>query len=143
MASRQHPRNLMLKRQQAHCLYQLEDHARAAALFAESIDGNDGPVSSAELAEYGDACLLTGDYQRAQRIFDEIARAYPVRLKEIELLRGLCAYKLGDTTRASEIVATARTEWPQESRFDVLRQMCSRQEGRGIVTATHVSKIGQ
>ena len=81
-----------------------------------------------ERIEYGDACLRLKRYDQAQTIFDEISAGSSKGLKEVELLRGLCALYRGQTTHAKGILNTALTHWPQDEDLMQVLELCSTTE---------------
>ena len=106
--------NLSWRRQLARCHYNLGDYASAIDAYLVCIDSDTSSVSLTEYAEFGDACLRTGDVERAQLVYDQISRYGPVRSREVELLRAICAVRRKDLTQARSILRDALALWPND-----------------------------
>jgi len=112
--------NLTFRRLKARCLYRLGDYAAACDLYSSCIEGDAGSVALSEYAEFGDACLQTGDIDRAQMVYDRIARYSPVRSREIERLRIVCAIRRKDAVRARSLLRDALLLWPDDAELTSL-----------------------
>jgi tetratricopeptide (TPR) repeat protein len=108
------PHNLTWRRQLARCLYKLGDYADACDVYSACIESDSSSVSLSEYAEFADACLRIGDVQRAQMVYDRISRYSPVRSREVELLRVICAVRRNDLPRARSILRDALVLWPAD-----------------------------
>lgn len=108
------PHNLSLRRQLARSLYNQGDYADACGVYSACIESDASSVSLSEYAEFGDACLRIGDVNRAQMVYDRVSRYSPVRSREVELLRTICAIRRNDLTRARSILRDALALWPND-----------------------------
>jgi len=106
--------NLSWRRQLARCHYNLGDYASACDAYSACIDSKASSVSLTEYAEFGDVCLRTGDVERAQTVYDGISRYSPVRSREVELLRAICAVRRKDLPQARLILRDALALWPND-----------------------------
>jgi Flp pilus assembly protein TadD len=107
------PQNAAWRRQRARCLYRTGDYARAAEEFNTCLETDVKALTTADRIEFGDACLRTGDVERAAWLFAELSRS-GVLTKEVELLRGICALRLGQPAEAEQVLTAAVQRWPDD-----------------------------
>lgn len=106
------PEDLLCLRSRAMCHYRLGNFRQASddfslALRRSSVDGQ-----FAEFISWGDACLNSGQLEKACGIFDRIAVNEEFRTADLDVLRGVCRLKLGESGEAEAIVRRALSSWP-------------------------------
>ena len=107
------PRNASWRRQRARCLYRLEDYERAVAEFQRCQETSVNCLTFTDRIEFGDACLRTGDVDRASQIFEELSQA-GIGTRELTILRGVCELHRGNRSGAESIFASAARQWPDD-----------------------------
>lgn len=116
--------NPILLRGWARCLFLSSRYAAARDVFSALTQGDGSQLSLAEEIQYADAGMRTGDYQQAKTVLDELSSRSETRLKQVELLRGLCALRLGENDRAKAIFTGALTEWPGDAELKQAAALC-------------------
>jgi tetratricopeptide (TPR) repeat protein len=101
------------RRQRARCLYQLGNYAQAASEFQRCLETDVVSLTQTDRIEFGDACLQTGDLDRAAWLFNELSTE-GLATREVEILRGVCALRQGQTAAAEQIFAAALGRWPDD-----------------------------
>lgn len=119
------PNQAAWRRQRARCLYQLGQYAEAAAEFQHCLETDVISLTQTDRIEFGDACLQIGDFTRAAWLFDELSQQ-GLATREVEILRGVCALRQGQTDEADQILAAAQQRWPNDPAFTMLRQNAHR-----------------
>jgi tetratricopeptide (TPR) repeat protein len=127
------PRNSAWRRQRARCLYRLEDFNRAATEFQRCQETDVACLTFADRIEFGDACLRTGDVERASQIFAELAEE-GIATRELTVLRGICELHRGNLNGAEEIFSQAARQWPDDPSIALFLNT-SRGTSGGIVPA--------
>jgi len=131
------PRNAVWRRQQAKCLYRLEQFPQAAAEFQRCLETDVAALTVADRIEFGDSSLRSGDFERAQWVFDELVdEGYQTR--DIAVLRGVCALRLEQPDQAEQIFADALARWPDDPKLGLLLNN-SRQAQSAVVPAGGVA----
>lgn len=110
---RHEPGHAGWRRQRARCLYRIGAYADAAEEFQRCLETDVVSLTQTDRIEFGDACLQTGDLGRAAWLFDELA-AEGLATREVEVLRGVCALRQGQTAEAEQIFASALERWPND-----------------------------
>ena len=128
MALANDPETSLWRRQRGRCLFQAGEYRDAYADFKFYLAENRSDASVVDYVHFGVSCLRTRDYQEAQKAFDEVSRRSDQRLKEVEVLRGLCALHQGNTTHAKGIVTTALTYWSDDESLHRLLELCASSE---------------
>ena len=82
-------------------------------------------------------------WQRAQQIFDEVARHSSRPSRQIQLLRGLCALKRGKKTEAKGIVTAALKHWPDDENLKLILAQCTGKQGNPFQTASNKVETGK
>lgn len=113
------PQNAVWRRQHAKCLYRLHRFPQAAHEFQKCQEIDVAALNVADRIEFGDACLQSDDCERAQRLFDELVeQGYETR--DVAVLRGVCALRLGRPEQAEQVFENAVVHWPSDARFGLL-----------------------
>lgn len=125
IAVKHRPNDARLRLHRARSLYHVGEFQKAFVDYQLSwkfleLDGSD-----TELIEFGDTCLRVNDFERAQQVFDQLARRSTHHSKDIEVLRGLCALNRGRTRHARGIITTALTFWPADDGLMNVLQLCN------------------
>jgi tetratricopeptide (TPR) repeat protein len=107
------PRNASWRRQRARCLYRLEEFEGAVAEFQRCQETSVNSLTFADRIEFGDACLRTGDVERASQIFEELSQS-GIGTRELTILRGVCELHRGNRSGAESIFASAARQWPDD-----------------------------
>jgi tetratricopeptide (TPR) repeat protein len=113
------------RRQRARCLYQLGQYADAAAEFQRCLETDVISLTQTDRIEFGDACLQTGNVSQAAWLFDELSRE-GLATREVEILRGVCELRQGQTDEAEQILAAAQQRWPNDAALAMLRENAHR-----------------
>ena len=111
------------RRQRARCLYQLGNHAEAAYEFQRCLEIDVVSLTQTDRIEFGDACLQTGDLDRAAWLFNELSRE-GLATRDVEILRGVCALRQGQTNDAEQIFTEALQRWPGDVSLTLLLENC-------------------
>ncbi len=119
------PENSRWWRQRAVCSYQIGDFQHAYDDYQHCIDDAEFDVSLVDLVEFGDACMWLGDFEQAQKTFDELIRRDEHRSKDLEVLRGICALQRGEEDRAKGIIHSALDHWPDDNDLTDVLALCS------------------
>jgi tetratricopeptide (TPR) repeat protein len=113
------PRNAIWRRQQAKCLYRLQQYPQAAAEFLRCLETDVTVLTVPDRIEFGDASLRSGDYKRAEWVFDQLVeQGYETR--DVALLRGVCALRREEPQRAEQIFTEALARWPDDPKLALL-----------------------
>lgn len=112
-ALRNSPGNRLWLRNRAMCHYRQQDLAKAEDDFTAALRGTPVDGQLAEYIAWGDSCLNTGQVDKAQGIFDCIAREERFRTADLELLRSVCRVQQGQLSEASAILKRAMSDWPE------------------------------
>lgn len=107
------PRNASWRRQRARCLYRLERFEPAVAEFQRCQETAVNSLTFADRIEFGDACLRTGDVERAAQIFEELSQS-GIGTRELTILRGVCELHRGNRSGAESIFDAAARQWPDD-----------------------------
>ncbi|MBL8852154.1 MAG: tetratricopeptide repeat protein [Planctomycetaceae bacterium] len=130
------PQNAAWRRQHAKCAYRLEKFALAAADFQRCQETDLSVLTAADRIEFGDACLRTGDLDRAKWLFDQLA-AEGCDSREVTVLRGVCALRSDNPALAEQIFAQAVDRWPGDPSLELLLNN-SRQARSSVVPAAAI-----
>ncbi len=122
------PRNSSWRRQRARCLYRLEDFTRAATEFQRCQETDVNCLTFADRIEFGDACLRTGDVERASQIFAELSES-GIGTRELTILQGVCELHRGNRAGAEEIFAAAARKWPDDPSVALFLNSARRNDG--------------
>jgi tetratricopeptide (TPR) repeat protein len=119
------PEDLMAHRQRARCLYHDGDYQTAFDEFSWCVRKNVNNLSLAEYVEFGDACLHLTNYEVGGLVFDEVSRRSQIRLRDVELLRALCALQEGEVDRANYLATQAAEYWPNDETLNDVLALCN------------------
>ena len=122
-ALRNSPGSRLWLRNRAMCHYRQRELAKAEADFTDALRGTPVDGQLAEYIAWGDSCLNTGQVDKAQGIFDCIAREEKFRTADLELLRSVCRVQQGQLSEAAAILTRALSDWPEHRD---LQEMASR-----------------
>ncbi len=102
-----------------------------AGRFAEAAEELKAAISMAgeqafweDYVEHAVAALRIDDRKSALASLDTLSRLTAGRLREVELLRSLCAFNAGDPWTAIGILEVAHVRWPEEDRIGDVLQLC-------------------
>jgi tetratricopeptide (TPR) repeat protein len=113
------PKNAVWRRQQAKCLYRLQQFPQSAAEFQRCLETDVAALTVPDRVEFGDACLRSGDFKRAEWVFDELVEdGYETR--DVAVLRGVCALQREEPQRAEQIFTDALARWPDDPKLGLL-----------------------
>jgi tetratricopeptide (TPR) repeat protein len=124
---RNSPDNRLWLRGRAMCHYRQGELTKAADDFTAALRGTPVERQLAEYIAWGDACLNIGQADKAQGIFDYIAREEKFRTADLELLRSVCRVRQGQIAEAAMILERALADWPEHRN---LRELASRLPAR-------------
>lgn len=127
------PKNAVWRRQQAKCLYRLQQFPRAAAEFQRCLETDVTALTVADRLEYGDASLRSGDVKRAEWVFDQLVEEGH-ETRDVAIMRGLCALQREEPQRAEQIFSDALARWPDDAKLGLLLNN-SRQAQSTVVPA--------
>lgn len=111
------------RRRRGRCQYLIGRYHQAAEDLAYCYLHDPKSLSFVDLVYYGDACLRIDDVSSASVVFDELAKNTPRRVREVELMRAICAVRGGRPQAAKEILRAARAKWPQDAHFAKIEQL--------------------
>ncbi len=94
--------------------YNLGEYKTACDELAWCLNGDSQALSLLELVQLGDAALRTGRYKLAEHSLQQVAQRQSKPLKEVELLRAVCAYHRGNFAQARSVLSAALTYWPND-----------------------------
>lgn len=128
------PKNAVWHRQRAKCLYRLQKFPLAAAEFQRTLETDVAVLTTADRIEYGDACLRTGDLDRAKWLFDQLVEQ-GCDTREVTVLRGVCALRSSNPRLAEQIFAQAVDRWPGDPSLELLLNNSRQSQSAVIVPA--------
>lgn len=134
------PTNAVWRRQEAKCLYRLQQYPRAAAEFQRCLETDVTALTVADRMEFGDACLRSGDVKRSEWVFDQLVEEGH-ETRDVAILRGLCALQRQEPQRAEQIFVDALTRWPDDPKLGLLLNS-SRQAQSTVVPAAAEMEAG-
>lgn len=134
LALQNRPGDPLWLRGRAMCHYRMGEYQKAADDFSLALRRVPVDGQLAEFIAWGDACLKTNQFARAQGIFDRIAQQRKFRTADLELLRGVCRVQQNQPAEAHAIVQAALADWPEHQELRSLAQQLAgvpaRQEPR-------------
>ena len=131
------PQNAVWRRQHAKCAYRLQKFALAVADYQRCQELDISVLTAADRIEFGDACLRTGDLERAKLLFEQLA-AEGCDTRELTILRGVCALRSDNPALAEQIFTQAVDRWPGDPSLELLLNN-SRQARSPIVPAAAIT----
>ena len=118
------PKNMQWRRHRGRCMYQLGIYEQAAGDMAAVYLHDRNLLTVVDFIYYGDACLRINDVYSARVVFDDLATNHPQRMREVELMRGLCAIKQQRISDAHDIISSALARWPGDPQLTQLMGYC-------------------
>ncbi|MFO1094285.1 MAG: tetratricopeptide repeat protein [Planctomycetaceae bacterium] len=113
------PRNALWRRQLAKCAYRLQRYPLAAAEYQRCLETDTSMLSVTDRIEFGDACLRSGEIERARWLFDQLAEQGH-DTHDVCVLRGVCALRSNNPALAEQIFSQAADRWPNDTALELL-----------------------
>jgi tetratricopeptide (TPR) repeat protein len=135
-ALRNSPDNRLWLRGRAMCHYRQGELTEAVDDFSAALRGTPVDGQLAEYIAWGDSCLNTEQTDKAQGIFDYIAREEKFRTADLELLRSVCRVRQGQIVEAQAILERALADWPEHRELSELSSQLSAENSLPLPATT-------
>lgn len=126
LALQQAPDDWRTLRARGRCAYRAGHYIQAQNDFRRCLEQAADQLSAADYVEFGDACLRLKDYVLAQAAFDALSQLERSPIREVEVLRSLCALRRGYRIQARGILTQALTYWPEDPVLEKALALCDR-----------------
>ncbi|NOX56419.1 MAG: tetratricopeptide repeat protein [Planctomycetes bacterium] len=141
IALQQAPEDWRTLRARGRCAYRAGHYIQAQKDFRRCLEHAADQLSAADYVEFGDACLRLKDYALAQAAFDALSHLHPSPIREVEVLRSLCALRRGHQVQARGILTRALTYWPEDPVLEKALALCDRESSQspedGVLLVRH------
>ena len=139
LATEHQPKNAIWHRQNAKCLYRLQQFQRAAISYQRCLETDIAALTTADHVEFSDACLRCGDLDRARWLLDQLVeRGQDTR--EVAVLRGVCALRRNAPAEAEKVFEEGLIRWPDDPSLALLLDNSRQARSRIVPTAAAVTR---
>lgn len=137
LATELDPGNAVWLRQNAKCLYRLQQFRRAAEEYERCLETDIAALSVRDRIEFSDACLRCDDFDRARWLLDQLVEQ-GADTREVAVLRGVCALRRNAPAEAERIFERAMIRWPEDPSLALLLDNSRQAQSRILPTAAAV-----